>query len=46
MRRDIDAQLLSELSSECGARQFPRLHMTTRQVPDVGIPAVPGRPVT
>jgi hypothetical protein len=45
-RRDIDAQLLSELSSKCRARQFPGLHMTTRQVPDVGKPAAPGRPVT
>jgi hypothetical protein len=45
-RRDIDAQLLSKLSSKCRAGQFPGLHMPTGQVPDIGIPTTPGRSVT
>jgi hypothetical protein len=45
-RRDVDAQFLSKLSNKCRARQFPRLHVPTGQVPDVGIPTAPGRSVT
>jgi hypothetical protein len=45
-RRDVDAQLLSKFSSKCRARHFPRLHVPTGQVPDVGIPTAPGRSVT
>jgi hypothetical protein len=44
--RDVDTQLLSKLSSKCRAGQFPGLHVPTGQVPDVGIPTAPGRPVT
>jgi hypothetical protein len=44
--RDVDAQLLSKLSSKCRAGQFPGLHVPTGQVPDVGIPTAPGRSVT
>lgn len=45
-RRDIDTQFLSKLPDECRARQFPGLHVPTRQVPDAGTPTAPGRPVT
>lgn len=45
-RRDVDAQLLSKLSSKCRAGQFPGLHMPTGQVPDVRILTAPGRSVT
>jgi len=45
-RRDTYPQLLPEFSSErCGGKLF-RLHVTTRQVPYVGIPAPLSRSVT
>src|SRR5262245_38880344 len=45
-RGDVEAQLLSKLSSKCRAGQCPGLHVSTGQVPDVGIPTTPGRSVT
>ena len=44
--RDVDAKLLSKLSSKCRARKFPGLHVATGKIPDVGIPTAPGRSVT
>jgi hypothetical protein len=45
-RRDTYPQLLPEFSGERCDRKLFRLHMTTRQVPYVGIPAPLSRSVT
>lgn len=44
--RHLDAQLLSQLASQCFERQLTILDMASRKVPDVGVPLTIRRAVT
>ena len=44
--RDVDAQLFPEFSNQRRTRKLPRLHVTTRQIPDVRIVGPVGAAMT